>query len=234
MQLQLAAFGYFVQNVNPSSGLVADISRDNSSVSNAVIGFALSSYPVAVERGRMERGNAVQLCLAALRFFRDSDQNGSMAATGFKGFYYHFLDINTDARVRQSELSMIDTALLIAGVLIAALYFTADTPEEIELWKVSDDLYRRIDWLWAHHRGDKIHVRERTGQILGVLIVARHAGDTINEITLAMMADIGLGTLAKGRRGLPARAPNPENLGTATFVMTFHLPLNPVRERVTG
>ncbi|EQD79148.1 hypothetical protein B1A_01889, partial [mine drainage metagenome] len=155
-QLQQAAFDYFPQTVNPLNGLVADTSRDNSPVSIAVVGFALSSYPVAVERGWMKRADAVQRSLAALRFFRDSDQSGSPTATGFKGFYYHFLDIRTGARVWQSELSMIDTALLIAGVLTASLYFTADTTDETELRELADFLYRRIDWRWAQDDGDTI------------------------------------------------------------------------------
>ena len=155
-RLQRAAFDYFVQNMNPRNGLVADTSRDNSPVSIAVVGFALSSYPVAVARGWMERADAVQRSLAALRFFRDSDQSGSPTATGFKGFYYHFLDIHTGARVWMSELSMIDTALLIAGVLTASLYFTADTPDETELRKLADVLYRRIDWCWAQGDGGTI------------------------------------------------------------------------------
>lgn len=155
-RLERAAFDYFVQNMNPRNGLVADTSRDNSPVSIAVVGFALTSYPVAVERGWMERGDAVRRSLAALRFFRDSDQSGSPTATGFAGFYYHFLDIHTGARVWQSELSMIDTALLIAGALAASGYFTADTPDEAELRELADFLYRRIDWRWAQNEGDTI------------------------------------------------------------------------------
>ncbi|MFC5581413.1 glucoamylase family protein [Rhodanobacter terrae] len=155
-RLERAAFDYFLQNMNPRNGLVADTSRDNSPVSIAVVGFALTSYPVAVERGWMERGDAVRRCLAALRFFRDSDQSGSPTATGFAGFYYHFLDIHTGARVWQSELSMIDTALLIAGVLAASAYFTADTPDEAELRELADFLYWRIDWRWAQDEGDTI------------------------------------------------------------------------------
>src|SRR6185369_6058813 len=111
-RLQHAAFDYFLHTVNPDNGLVADTSRDDSPVSIAVVGFALSAYTVAVERGWMKRAAAIQRCLAALRFFRDSDQSGSSTATGFKGFYYHFLDIRTGARVWRSELSMVDTALL--------------------------------------------------------------------------------------------------------------------------
>jgi len=155
-RLERAAFDYFVQHMNPRNGLVADTSRDNSPVSIAVVGFALTSYPVAVERGWMEREDAVRRSLAALRFFRDSDQSGSPTATGFAGFYYHFLDIHTGARVWQSELSMIDTALLIAGVLTASAYFTADTPDEAELRELADFLYRRIDWRWAQNEGDTI------------------------------------------------------------------------------
>jgi len=155
-RLQRAAFEYFVQNMNPRNGLVADTSRDNSPVSIAVVGFALSSWPVAVDRGWMARAEAVQRSLAALRFFRDSDQSGSPAATGYKGFYYHFLDIHTGARVWQSELSMIDTALLIAGVLTTSLYFTADTPDEAELRELADFLYLRIDWQWAQGDGGTI------------------------------------------------------------------------------
>src|ERR1700675_3818917 len=98
-RLQRAAFGYFLQAVNPANGLVADTSRENSPASIAVIGFALSAYPVAVERGWMARAAAVECILTTLRFFRDSDQSGSPEATGCKGFYYHFLDLHSGARV---------------------------------------------------------------------------------------------------------------------------------------
>jgi hypothetical protein len=155
-QLQRAAFGYFLQAVNPANGLVADTSRDNSPVSIAAVGFALSAYPVAVERGWMARADAVERSLAALRFFHDSDQSGSPEATGCYGFYYHFLDLHTGVRVWRSELSMIDTALLIAGALTAKMYFAANTPDEIELREVVDILYRRIDWRWAQGGGETI------------------------------------------------------------------------------
>lgn len=147
--LQRAAFDYFLQQVNPVSGLVADTSRTGSPVSIAVVGFALSCYPIAVERGWMTRESACALSVAALRFFRDSDQSGSAEGTGYKGFYYHFLDPSSGVRVWRSELSMIDTALLIAGALAAAMYFDAATPEETQLREIADGLYRRIDWRWA-------------------------------------------------------------------------------------
>jgi hypothetical protein len=147
--LQRAAFGYFLQEVNPVNGLVADTSREASPASIAVVGFALSIYPVAVERGWMTRTDAISHSLAALRFFWGSDQSGSPEATGYKGFYCHFLDMHTGARVWRSELSTIDTALLIAGALTASMYFSADTPEELELRRLVAALYGRIDWRWA-------------------------------------------------------------------------------------
>jgi hypothetical protein len=154
--LQRAAFGYFLQAVNPPNGLVADTSRENSPASIAVVGFALSAYPVAVERGWMARADAVDRSTAALRFFRDSDQSGGPEATGYKGFYYHFLDMHTGVRVWRSELSMIDTALLIVGALTAGMYFTANTPSELELRELALALYHRVDWHWAQDGADTI------------------------------------------------------------------------------
>ncbi len=147
--LQRAAFSYFLHAVNPANGLIADTTRGNSPASIGVVGFALSAYPVAVERGWMTRADAVERSLATLRFFRDSDQSGSPEATGHKGFYYHFLDMQTGIRMWRSELSMIDTAMLIAGALTGANYFKFETNEEIELRVIVDALYRRVDWSWA-------------------------------------------------------------------------------------
>ena len=155
-ELEHAAFRYFLQTVNPSNGLVADTSRTNAPVSIAVVGFALSCYPVAVERGWMQRADAVQRTLSALRFFRNSDQSGHPEATGYKGFYYHFLDMRTGGRVWRSELSMVDTALLIAGALTASMYFSANTPDETELRELADSLYCRIEWHWAQNSGSTI------------------------------------------------------------------------------
>ena len=152
-RLQHAAFDYFLKNSNPRNGLVADTTRDGSPSSIAVVGFALSAYPVAVERGWLERAEAVQRILDALRFFQSSDQTGSPDATGYRGYYYHFLDMESGARMWQSELSLIDTALLLAGMLTAAAYFTAATPAEVELRELADALYRRVDWRWAQHEG---------------------------------------------------------------------------------
>lgn len=148
-RLEHAAFEYFVEAMHPATGLIADTSREGSPCSIAVVGFALSAYPVAVERGWIARRDAVARTLTALRFLRDSDQGGSAEATGYRGFYFHFLDMETGRRVWHSELSMVDSALLIAGALTAGRYFDTADAGETELRGLVDDLYRRVDWRWA-------------------------------------------------------------------------------------
>ena len=152
-RLQRAAFDYFVVNTNRANGLVADTSRPGSPSSIAAVGFALSAYPVGVERGWIERADAVERVLAALRFFSKSDQGGTTTASGHRGFYFHFLDMETGLRVWQSELSSIDTALLIAGMLTAALYFDGESAVEAELRQLADAMYRRVEWRWAQRAG---------------------------------------------------------------------------------
>ena len=155
-QFQHAAFDYFLQAANPGNGLIADTTRENAPASIAVVGFALSAYPVAVERGWLPRADAAERTLLTLRFFRDSAQSESPDATGYRGYYYHFLDMQSGARVWRSELSMIDTALLLAGALTAAAYFSGDTQAESEIRELADALYRRVDWRWAQQDGAAI------------------------------------------------------------------------------
>ncbi len=148
-QLQKAAFDYFPNSTNPETGLVADRSGNGSPSSIAVVGLALSAYPVGVERGWIGRDEAASCTLRTLRFLWDSDQSGGSEATGFRGFYFHFLDMKTGLRMWQCEVSIIDTALLMAGVLSSASYFTRNTEQEAELRELADALYRRVDWRWA-------------------------------------------------------------------------------------
>ena len=150
---QRAAFGYFLEQFNPENGLVADTSRAGAPASIAVVGFALSCYPVGVERGWMPRADAAARTLVALNFFWHSRQSEAPDATGYKGFYYHFLDMKTGKRVWQCELSPIDTTLLLAGVLTASAYFSEDTASETEIRERADAIYRRIDWQWVRGGG---------------------------------------------------------------------------------
>jgi hypothetical protein len=154
-RLQRGAFAYLADYCNPENGLVADTSRAGSPTSIAVVGFALSCYPVAVERGWMSRAEAAARTLKTLRFFWNSPQNDRPNATGYKGFYYHFLDMSSGLRVWQCELSLVDTTLLIAGIVTAGRYFEAGG-NEAEIRALSNELYQRVDWRWAQSEQDTV------------------------------------------------------------------------------
>ena len=83
-------------------------------------------------------------------------------ASGHRGFFYHFLDIETGRRVWQCELSTIDSAFLFAGALTAAAYFDRDTADEAEIRRRADILYRRADWNWARDGGPTADSRMAT------------------------------------------------------------------------
>ena len=108
--------------------------HENGFSSVAAVGFALTSYAVGVERGWLSRASAVERTLTTLRFFDRSPQSEHRSnTTGYRGFYYHFIDPETGFRYRQVELSTIDTALLMAGVLFAGEYYQSSDPEEQEI-----------------------------------------------------------------------------------------------------
>jgi hypothetical protein len=153
-KIQRAAFAYFTRETNLENGLVADKTSPGSPCSIAAVGMALTCYPIAVARGFITRADAAERTLCVLRFFAGSDQSGSRTATGYKGFYYHFLDMSSGRRAGRSELSSIDTAILIAGMLTAAAYF--ETPAETEIRSLADALYRRVEWGWMQDRSDAV------------------------------------------------------------------------------
>jgi hypothetical protein len=155
-ELQERSFRFFAERVNPTNGLVADSTQPGGPSSIAGVGFALSSYPVGVERGFMARAVALSHSLAAARFFDQADQSGAVDGVGHRGFFYHFLDMNTGGRAWKSELSTIDTALLLTGLLVAAEYFDGTAAEERELRERVAAIYARIDWVWAQNGGDAI------------------------------------------------------------------------------
>jgi hypothetical protein len=151
--LQRDAFKYFLHQANPANGLVRDNAQADSPASIAAVGFALAAYAVGVGRGFITRAAAAERTLTTLRFFSTSPQGPQPDATGYKGFYYHFLDMETGRRVWKCELSTIDTTFLLAGALAAAAYFDADSEAERDIRVLADALYRRADWWWAQNGG---------------------------------------------------------------------------------
>jgi hypothetical protein len=151
--LQSDAFNYFIHEVSPENGLVVDCTKPGWPSSIAAVGMALSAYPVGVERSFITREEAIERTLKKLRFFSGSEQSTSPNATGYKGFYYHFLDMRTGRRAWECELSTIDSTFLFAGMLAAAAYFDRDSEAETEIRRLADQLYRRADWRWAMNGG---------------------------------------------------------------------------------
>ncbi|MGI8917697.1 MAG: glucoamylase family protein [Pyrinomonadaceae bacterium] len=149
--LEHDTFRYFADEMNPDNGLVPDNTRQGAPSSIAAVGFALTAYPIGVERGYLTRDDAIKRCLLTLRFFYDGPQGDGKDDIGYKGFYYHFLDMKTGRRVWKCEVSTIDTTYLIAGALTAAMYFKRDTNEEQEIGRLANALYERADWHWAQN-----------------------------------------------------------------------------------
>lgn len=145
-EVQRATFDYLTEEVHCDTGLVADSSLPGSPCSIAAVGMALSCYPVGAERGWLSRRDALCRCLCLLRFLAGSEQSRRSHATGYLGFYYHFLDMESGRRTWRSELSTLDTAILMAGALTAAAYFDRDTGEERELRDTVEMLYHRVQW----------------------------------------------------------------------------------------
>jgi len=152
-EIQREAFGYFLHETNPANGLVVDKTCSDWPASIAAVGLALTAYPVGVERGFVTRAEAAERTLTTLRFFWQSKHGPEPDATGYKGFYYHFLDMQTGARAWQCELSTIDSALLLGGMLTSAAYFDGGAPAEREIRDLADRLYARVDWQWAQNGG---------------------------------------------------------------------------------
>ena len=121
--LEWVTIEYYLHQVNSENGLVADKTSKGAPASIAAVGMALATAPFAVERGLLPRELVARIVLTRLRFFRDSPQGTAPDATGYKGFYYHFLDMKSGRRFGQCELSTIDSTFLLAGMLAAATYF---------------------------------------------------------------------------------------------------------------
>jgi hypothetical protein len=152
--LQRQTFAHFWREANPRNGLLPDHTHLAATpASIAGVGLALAAYVVGVARGFVKREAAIQRTLATLRFFWTSPQSTGEDAAGYKGFYYHFLDVRTGRRAWNCELSTIDTTILLAGALTVASYFDQDTSAEREVREVAEALYRRVDWQWAQNGG---------------------------------------------------------------------------------
>lgn len=152
-RLHQQTFDFFWDLGRPDNGLVPDRWPSPSFSSIAAVGFGLTAYPIGVEHGYISRDQAIARTLATLRFFAQAPQGPAARGTiGYQGFFYHFLDMKTGERFESVELSTVDTALLLAGVLFAQSYFDQPGGDEAEIRRLAEEIYTRVDWRWAQLR----------------------------------------------------------------------------------
>jgi hypothetical protein len=149
--LQHASFEFFWDEANPVNGLIRDRSQAASPASIASTGFGLSAIAVGIDHGWVERAAGADRVERTLLTFWRGPQGQGDGYIGYKGLFYHFLDLFTATRTWSSELSSIDSALLLAGILDAKQYFSADDPVELHIRQLADSIYYRMDWQWMQN-----------------------------------------------------------------------------------
>lgn len=165
--LQKRTFDWFWETTNARNGLVPDRWPRESPSSIAAVGFGLVAYGVGVERGYIGRTQAVERVRTTLDFFWNAPQQETPDASGVRGFFYHFLDMQSGRRAWNCELSSIDTALLMCGVLFCREYFDREDAAEREIRQQADALYRRVEWNWMQPRPPLVCMAWRPGEGFG-------------------------------------------------------------------
>jgi hypothetical protein len=154
--VQETNFDYFWYGANPANGLVPDRSATGSACSIAAVGFGLTAIGIGVDRGWITRTQAVARVLTTLNTFLTGPQGpGDSGIIGYKGWFYHFLDMNTALR-SGAELSSIDTALLLGGILYAKQYFGDANADETSIRTMADAIFNRVDWNWMAQGTDAV------------------------------------------------------------------------------
>src|SRR6185369_16417285 len=144
--LSRRTFTYFIDQTDANTGLVLDRARSDGSphdethrntASIAATGFGLTALCIAAERGWIARRESRARVHAALTFFAER-------AVNEHGWFYHWMDYKTGARRWNSEISSIDSALLLAGILTARQCFSEDP----EIVRLATKIYNRVDFRW--------------------------------------------------------------------------------------
>ena len=146
-EIERRTFRWFWETVNRKNGLVPDRWPTPSFSSIASVGFALPAYAIGAERGWCTRAEARDLTLTTLRFFWNGLQGPDGQGTvGYRGFFYHFLDMETGTRFQDVELSSVDSTILLMGALFAGQFYDRPDGKEREIRDLSRKLYERADW----------------------------------------------------------------------------------------
>jgi hypothetical protein len=144
--LERASFSLFRDCAHPVTGLVLnsaqpDFRSGNAVASIAATGFGLTALCIGEQRGWLKPDEALARARLTLRFLRDKLPHEH-------GFFYHFVDWADGARAFQSEVSSIDTAILLCGVLTCRQHFG-----DLELQELATKIYERVDWQWMFQAG---------------------------------------------------------------------------------
>jgi hypothetical protein len=147
--IERAAFQFFWREVGLSTGLVKDRattqSTDTGTLSSiASTGFGLTGFCIADLHGYQPRAALKQRIMSILNFLltRVEAENG---------FFYHYMDLNTGARAGASEISSIDTAILVCGALSCREYFN-----DVRITELATELYNRVNWRWMLNQGSTL------------------------------------------------------------------------------
>jgi hypothetical protein len=183
--LQQRSFRYFWDEADPQTGLVPDRARMDGSpldenhrnvASIAATGFGLTALCIAAEHGWVDRTQARARARNTLRYF-------STRAFQEHGWFYHWLDAKTGERRWKSEVSSIDTALLLAGVLTTRQYYRKDA----EIFRLATKIYERVDFRWMLN-GDPLLLSHGWRPETGFL---KPRWDTYSEDTILYLLAIG-------------------------------------------
>lgn len=151
--LQRRTFRFFWDTTNKQNGMAPDRFPSPSFASTAAVGFALTAYVIGAERGFVSRSQARLRTLRTLRFLESIPQGPDETGMGgYQGFFYHFVHMHNGQRFGTSELSTVDTSLLLGGVLLSQSYFDRDAAAEREIRELAEKIYSRVDWRWAQNR----------------------------------------------------------------------------------
>lgn len=148
-EIERATFEFFRQNTHPETGLVRDRghihgedAREIASIS--ATGFGLTALCIADQRGWLKRGEAEAQTRTALRFLWQQMPHEH-------GFFFHFVNWRNGAREWNCELSSIDSALLLCGVLTCRQHFG-----NREIRHLAQAIYERMDWNWMLNDGTQL------------------------------------------------------------------------------
>ena len=145
-EIERASFQFFWEQTNPDTGQVKDRAflngNDTRTMSSiAATGFGLTALCIGDKRGYGKKEEIIGRVRATLEFVWEK-------LPEVHGFFYHFVDMNTGQRWAQSELSSIDTSLLLCGVLTARQHF-----EDPRIQDLATKIYQRVDWPWMLNGG---------------------------------------------------------------------------------